>query len=189
MRQRHVIWGRKELLRRLEKHPDVADTFFYPVYAEMARYFRSASLELVQVRLDKTCQWEQPDDDVLVFGRAGNVDSPDLVLDVIVRNTGTVDTAITDFEAEVFDWRMKLHGFPQQGLLFSQITYRVSIKGGTEGRHNAPCDPPLIVGAARVTRFKIRVTDTGYSWNGAVRIRLRAGSRERLALPAMRLFT
>jgi hypothetical protein len=78
-RLRHTIWGRQELLRRLEEHGDVAETFFFTIYAEMARHFRVASLELVNVRLDRTCQWTQEDRSVLVFRRKGNVASPALV--------------------------------------------------------------------------------------------------------------
>ena len=185
---RHEIWGRKELLRRLEKHPDVVDTFFYAVYAEIARHFRSASLELLQVRLDR-CQWKQPVEDVLEFFRVGNVASPALVLDVLLRNVGTVDTALTGIEAEVFDHRIRPHGVPSEGLLFSQITYRVSIKGGVEGRYIARCEEPLKVPAGGLARFKLRVTETGYSWNGGLRITLQAGARDRLRLPAMRLYT
>ena len=85
--------------------------------------------------------------------------SPDLVLDVIVRNKGTVGLPITGIQAEVFDWRIKMHGIPGDGLLFPQITYAVSIQGGKSGVYFAQCEPPLIVKATEVERFKIRITD------------------------------
>ena len=77
--------------------------------------------------LDSTCQWRQGDPNVLGFSQQGNAKSSDLLLDLIVRNTGTVGTALTGIEAEIFDWRPKLHGLPGEGLLFSQITYVVSV--------------------------------------------------------------
>lgn len=98
-------------------------------------------------------------------------------------------TALTGIEAEIFDWRPKLHGLPGEGLLFSQITYVVSIHGGKPGLHSAVCEPPVLVKAGNPERFKIRITDTGYAWNGALRISLLAGPGEKLRLPTMRIWT
>ncbi len=184
-----AVWGRSELLARLDRHRDVLESFFYGVDAELRSLFRTEHLELFRLALDPDCQWRQPDAEVLGFGRRGNVRSPDLVFDVIVRNTGTVGTALTGIEAEVFNWRPKLHGLPGSGLLFPQITYAVSIGGGKFGLHAAVCEPPLLVRAGDPERFKIRVTNTGYAWNGGLRLSLLAGSREKLYLPAMRLWT
>lgn len=184
-----AVWGRSELLALLERHRDVLESFFYGVYAELRSLFRTEHLELFRWALDPECQWRQPDAAVLSFFPRGNVTSPDLVFDVIVRNTATVGTALTGIEAEVFDWQPKLHGLPGSGLLFPQITYAVSIGGGKAGVHSAPCEPPLLVGAGEPERFKIRVSDTGYAWNGALRLSLLAGLHERLQLPAMRLWT
>jgi hypothetical protein len=183
------LWSRDDLLLRLEQHPDVTQTFFYTVYAELADHFRSENLELFKLALDPECQWNQADPEVLSFGQRGNLGSADLVLDVIVRNKGTVGTAITGIEADVFDRRVKMHGVPGDGLLFSQIAYAVSIQGGREGVHTAECDPPLLVKAGDLERFKIRITDTGYAWNGALRVSLLPGTRPKLDLPALRLFT
>lgn len=186
--RRFAVWGRTELLRRLEVHRDVIDVFFHGVHAELSRYFRSASLELFQIKLDPACEWTQPDPGVLGFA-SKDVHSPDLVLDLVVRNTGPVATAITSVAAEVFDWRIKLHGLPGDGLLFPQVEYRISIRGGEPGHHRADCEPPLAIAGGGIARLKVVVADTGYSWNGGLRITLHAGPRETLALPAMRLWT
>lgn len=190
--KRHVegaLWARDELLLRLEQHPDVIETFFYPVYAELATHFRSEKLELFRLTLDPECQWNQADSEVLCFSSRDHVRSADLVLDVIVRNTGTVGVALTGIQAEVFDWRIKMHGIPGEGLLFPQITYMVSIHCGKPGVYSAVCEPPLVVGAANLERFKIRIADTGYGWNGGLRMSLQAGPLQKLHLPALRIYT
>jgi hypothetical protein len=190
--KRHIVgslWGRSELLARLENHRDVLDTFFYSTFAELASHFRSAHLELFKLALDPHCQWNQIDGKVLYFSRRGNVASPDLVLDVIVRNVGTIALALTGIQAEVFDRRVKMHGLPGDGLLFPQITYVVSIRGGKSGVHFAECEPPLLVKGGALERFKIRITDTGYAWNGGLRVSLQSGPLEQLNLPALRIFT
>jgi hypothetical protein len=192
LERRHLdgaVWERCALLLRLEQHPDVLETFFYSVYAEMASHFRSEDLELFQLTLDPRCQWKQADSEVLCFTRRGNVRSADLVLDVIVRNRGTIGVALTAIEAEVFDRHVKMHGLPGEGLLFPQITYSVSIRGGRPGVHSAKCEPPLLVKAGALERFKIRITDTGYAWNGALRLSLRPGGLRKLDLPALRILT
>lgn len=183
------VWARGELIARLERHPDVLEAFFYPVLAELASCFRTDHLELFKLTLDSTCQWRQRDTEVLDFSRPPNMRSSDLLFDLIVRNIGTVGTALTGIEAEILDWRPKLHGVPGEGLLFPQITYAVSIHGGKSGLHSAECEPPLRVKAGDLERFKIRITDTGYAWNGALLLSLLAGATEKLRLPAMRIWT
>lgn len=69
------------------------------------------------------------------------------------------------------------------------MEYLVSIAGGQPGRYRGECEPPLGIAAANIARFKIRITDTGYAWNGSLRVTLIAGENERLALPAMRIWT
>jgi hypothetical protein len=181
------VWSRSELIARLEKYPDVVETFFYPIFSELASHFRSERLELFKLALDPTCEWKQSDPKVLCFSPRRNVSSPDLVMDVIVRNTGTLATAITGIQAEVFDWREKMHGVPGDGLLLPQITYAVSIHRGKVGVHSTECEPPLVVKGENLERFKIRVTDTGYAWNGGLRLSLLVGRVDRLRLPAMRI--
>jgi hypothetical protein len=183
------MWGRSELLARLEQHPDVIETFFYRVFAELALHFRSASLDLYELKLDPECQWNQADAGTLCLSMCGNVGSADLVLDIVVRNRGTVGAAITGIQAEVFDWHMKMHGLPGEGLLFSKITYAVSIQNGRPGVHATRCEPPLKVNAGDLERFKIRITDTGYAWNGGLRVSLQAGPQEKLFLPVLRIRT
>jgi hypothetical protein len=183
------LWGRAELLARLEQRPDVFENFFYPIYTELRTLFRSDRLELFTFRLDRKCQWQQSTAKVLYFSARGNVSSPDLLFDVVVRNTGSLATAITGLEAEVFDARRKMHGLPSKGLLFPQITYAISIHGGKIGAYCTGCDPPLEVKAGRLERFKIRLTNTGYAWNGGLRLSVLTGMTGRLQLPAVRVFT
>lgn len=183
------VWGRSELLIRLERHRDVLETFFYSVFAELAAYFRSGDLELYKLALDPQCQWKQEDSKVLCFSRHGNVRSPDLVLDVIVRNVGSIGLALTGIQAEVFDRHTKMRGVPGEGLLIPRITYAVSIHGGESGVHSAECLPPLRVKGGDLERFKIRITDTGYAWIGGLRVSLQTGPVGRLDLPAFRIVT
>ena len=183
------VWARDELLARLEQHHDVVETFFYPIFAELEVFFRSESLELFRLVLDPACEWKQPDEKMLYFSTADFLTSADLVLDVTVRNRGTIDTAIFGIEAEIFDRHHKMHGLPGEGLLFPQITYTVSIQGGQVGIYVTECEPPLIVKAGSLERFKIRISDTGFAWDGGLRLCLMVGKNERLFLPAMRIFT
>ena len=183
------VWARSELLARLEQHPDVVDAFFSSIFSDLASHFSSEHLELFKLQLDPACEWTQADDKVLHFSPCTNVASSDLLIDLIVRNKGMLATAVTGIEARVFDRRSKMHGVPGEGLLFPQVTYAVSIRGGEVGDHYAECEPPLVIKGQNLERFKIRVTETGYAWNGGVQISLLAGKAERLPLPAMRLFT
>lgn len=159
------------------------------MFAELASHFRSEHLELYKLALDPQCEWNQADGKVLCFSRRGNVKSPDLVLDVIVRNIGAIGLALTGIQAEVFDRRVKMHGLPGDGLLIPQITYAVSIRGGKSGVHIAECEPPPLVKGGDLERFKIRIIDTGYAWNGGLRVSLQTGPLEQLSLPTLRIFT
>lgn len=183
------IWGETILLEKLEKNPDIIESFFYPVYEQLRRVFMVEHLELFRLQLDPDCQWQQFDPKILHFGSVGNVVSPDLLFDVIVRNTGTLDSALLAIEAQVFDREIKPHGLPGEGLLFPQHTYRVSLEGGKAGLHRTECEPPLLVRRESLERFKIRLADTGYSWRGNVALTLDYGPGKRLRLPVMRLFT
>lgn len=177
------IWDDVELRLRLEKRPDIVDCYFYEAYAELRRYFATEELQLVRMKLDKRCQWKQSAPKTLFVARSGNVMSPDLVFDIVMRNVGEVDTIVTAIEAEVAESLLDLHGLPGEGLLFPQITYAVSINAGRPGTYVEECDPPLIVRARSLERFKVRLTHTGYSWRGPVRISLQFGVDKKLSLP------
>jgi hypothetical protein len=183
------IWGRTELLLKLEKRPDILEAFFYPVYAELRNHFETEKVELLRLELDSDCQWKQSDPKVLLFSPVANVESPDLVFDVILRNRGTLETFVDAIGVQVRDHSFKAHGLPGEGLLFPQITYKVSLRGGTPGDHEEKCDPPLVIKPGGVERFKIRLTDAGYSWNGSVRLSLRLAKRKRLDFPWFRIWT
>lgn len=185
----HVsIWGRTELSALLEEHSDIMEAFFYPIFEDVRRLFLTEKLELLRVQLDPSCQWEQRDPAALRFVSL-NVHSPDLVLDLVVRNVGVIDAVIFGLEAEVSDWQLKLHGLPKEGLLFPKITYRISIGGGGAGKYSSSCDPPLVIGAGGVERFKIRISDTGYAWNGVLRLALDMGNGIIFKLPGCFIYT
>lgn len=184
------VWSESVLIEKLEQHQDVVQTFFYPVLEDLRRFFRDDTLELMRfAQGDDAQQWLQPDPEVLSFVQVPMVQSADMVFDIIVRNLGDIDTILTRLLANVFDRSLKAHGIPGEGLLFSQYTYTVSLKGGQPGRHEAVCEPPLKIRAKSVERFALRVTDTGYSWNGGVQFGLGYGLDRWLLLPAIRVFT
>lgn len=182
------VWGATTLLELLEENPDITEQFFYAVYEELRRQFAVEKLELVRFQLDPACQWEQRDPDVLNFFIRGRVRSPDFVLDIIVRNVGRVDAVLLALEVDFIDWEPKMHGIPGQGLLFPQITYEISINHGRPDTYRSVCEPPLVVRAGGVERFKIRIRDTGYAWRGTIELTLDYGDEKRLRLPALRLY-
>lgn len=184
---RWEVWGATRLLEILEANPDVTEAFFYAPYEELRQFFAFDKLELVRFLLDPACQWSQPDAKVLHFSNQ-NVRSPDLVVDVIVRNFGRLDAVLLGLEAELFDCERVLHGIPGEGLLWPQITYAVSINDGQPGVYASTCEPPLKIRAGSVERFKIRMIDTGYAWRGTVIVMLNYGDDRRLRLPALRLY-
>jgi hypothetical protein len=49
-------------------------------------------------------------------------------------------------------------------------------------------EPPLQVKPKRHERFKMRFTDTGFAWSGALRLSLRYGNGNKLVLPWIWLF-
>jgi hypothetical protein len=182
------VWGRKTLLDKLGQHSDLIETYFYSVYEQLRRHFAIEHLELLQLELDSECQWLQQEG-TLVFTQRGNVHNPDLVFDIVLQNSGRIDAVLLGIDAAISEWEIDPHGIPGQGLLFPQITYTVSLKGGRPGLHHAKCDPPLVVRHGSVERFKIRLTDTGYSWKGTIRIILDHGKGRLLPLPMMRIYT
>jgi hypothetical protein len=181
------VWGATTLLELLESNPDITESFFYTVYEELRQHFAIENLELVRFLLDPSCEWSQPEESVLHFS-SRNVRSPDLIFDIIVRNSGRADAVLLALEVEFIDWEPKMHGLPGEGLLFPQITYEVSINNGKPGTYRSVCEPPLVVRASSVERFKIRITETGYAWRGTIVLTLDYGNKKRLHLPAIRLY-
>lgn len=182
------VWGRRTLLEKLSAHSDLVETFFYPVYEQLRRHFAIEKLELFSLRLDDECAWRQRDPNVLAFSTKGDHD-PDLVFDLIVENSDTMDAVLMGIQVQVVERESDPHGLPGQGLLFSQITYCVPINHGQAGQYRVQCEPPLVVRAGSKERFKIRLADTGYAWMGTVRILLDYGKGRLLPLPMMRLYT
>ena len=183
------VWGKTELLRMLEQNRDVLESFFFRVYAELRDHFRTDELELVRFKLDSACGWLQPDSKVLHYSPKANVASSDLLLDVVIRNLGTVETVITGLQADIRERTPILHGFPGEGLLLPKITYKISLRKGRPGVSETEFDDLLRVKPGEVERFKIRLVDTGYAWTGFVRLALRFGKSGRLHFPSLRLST
>ncbi len=182
------LWSKRVLLEKLERHRDIVETFFYPVFSELRRYFQTDDLELIDFGVDPACQWNQGDPATLIYKRSDFVRSPDFVLDIVVRNTGSIDTAILKLQVILTDVYRKPKGLPGEGLLLPQITYRLSIHHGKPGTYDFKCEPPLIAKANGLARLKICLTETGFAWNGTLRVRLGFGKDNWLDLPAMHLF-
>ncbi|WP_437916531.1 metallophosphoesterase [Sorangium sp. So ce302] len=182
------VWGATAIRELLQKNPDLVETFFYATHEELQQFFAVENIELVRFMIDPSCQWLQADPQVLHFSISDNVESPDLVLDIIVRNSGEVDAILLGFAVNFIEWEVKPHGIPGSGLLFPQITYEISINHGRPGTYRSVCEPPLIVRAGSVERFKIRVRDTGYAWRGTIAVTLDFGNGKRLRLPFFRLY-
>jgi hypothetical protein len=182
------VWGRSEILARLRESTDVLHQFFYPVYAELRELFVAEDMRLVRMELDSESQWVQPDPKVLIFCSTGNVLSPDLIFDVIVQNRGDLEAVLFYLTAHVRRFRPIPHGFPGDALLHPQITYKVSINEGDPGDYSAKCEPPLVVKPRSHERFKVALSDTGYSWGGTVQLGLHFGESV-LFLPAIELMT
>jgi hypothetical protein len=182
------LWGRAEILARLRESPDVLQQFFYPVYAGLRELFVAEDMRLVRMELDSESQWVRPDPKVLAFCSTGNVLSPDLIFDVVVQNRGDLEAAMFSVSAQVGRFRPRPHGIPGDALLHPQITYKVSIKGGAPGDYSIKCEPPLVVKPRSHERFKVALSDTGYSWGGTVQLGLHFGESV-LHLPAIELMT
>jgi hypothetical protein len=181
------VWGSSIINEKLGSHPQLIHTYFYALYEDIRRMFSVENLELVRFQLDPECEWIQPDPLLLLFAIGKNVQSPDFVLDVIVRNTGSIDAVLLGVQVDISDWSVKLHGLPGTGLLFPQVEYVVPIGMGAPGRYYMNCEPPLIVRHGGVERFMIRLTDTGYAWRGTVQISLKYSTGLELKFPHIRL--
>jgi len=178
------IWDKQELLKRLDKSPDVLEAFFYPVWKALESRFRTEELELVQYGLDPECGWKQPNSSILFFRQVKGT-AADLVVDIIVRSRGTIQSLLRSIRVEVVHVRHHLRGLPGTELLYPQHTYTVSLRGGKPGSWVEMLEPPLIVGAGSHQRFKIKLTNLGYAWTGYVRIILLYGSNLELRLPSI----
>jgi hypothetical protein len=178
------LLGATEILDLLDANPDVKDIFFHTDLTYCAE-----NLSLYDCSLDPLCEWRQRDSAVRTFNRKRNIASLDLVLDIVVQNTGKSQEALMAVEAEVQDRRTAVHGVPQDARLRSKGTFVVSVEGGRPGVHHARCDPPVTVDPGKLQRFKVCVRDTGYGWYGTILLTLQFGPRKRLQCPAFRVLT
>ena len=182
------IWDQRELLRRLEKHRDIFDTFFYRQYRELEQYFRTDELELIGFEVDQNSPWIAHDPKVLYFSRTDKTRS-DIVFDIIVQNKGTIESLLREIKVELIDVQRVLHGFPEEALLFSKFTYAVSLHNGEQGVQFIKLEPPLRIKAGSHERFNIQCIDVGYAWRGALRFILKYGENKELPLPWVRIYT
>lgn len=176
------VWGRETLLERLDKHRDILEVFFYPVWKSLESRFRTDELELVRYSVASRCGWKTIDSKTLCFAQATGADS-DLVLDIIVRSYGTVQSLLHAIRLTTSDVRRHLRGLPGTGLLWSQHTYAISLRGGAPGTRLEQLDPPLVVDSGTHQRFKVKLTATGYAWTGYVQLTLLYGANRELSLP------
>ncbi len=179
------LWDRQQLVERIEKYPDVLEMFFYPVWKALESRFRTEELELIRYELDPECGWTQPDPAMLYFRQVRGTTS-DLVIDIIVRSRGTIQSLLQTIRLEIYDVKPHLRGLPGFGLLYAQHTYPISLRGGLPGTWIERMEPPLLIEGGKHQRFKVKLTDSGYAWTGYVRLTvLYAGGKE---LPLPRTF-
>jgi hypothetical protein len=177
------LGDKQQLLERLERYPDVLEMFFYPVWKALESRFRTEELELVRYGLDPVCGWMQVDPSVLHFVQIKGTDS-DLVIDIIVRSRGTIQSLLRSVRLDIFDVRYHLRGLPGTGLLYSQHTYTISLRGGQPGSRVEWLEPPLLVDPGKHQRFSIKLTDSGYAWSGYIQITVLYGDDHELSLPS-----
>jgi hypothetical protein len=176
------VWGREALLERLGRHRDVLEVFFYPVWKALESRFRTDELELVRYDIAARCGWKSVDSKTLCFAQRKGSNS-DLVLDIIVRSRGAVQSLLHSIRLNTADVRRHLRGLPGTGLLWPQRTYTISLKGGSTGTHEEQMEPPLIVDCGAHQRFKLKLAATGYAWTGYIRLTLLYGDNRELFLP------
>jgi hypothetical protein len=176
------IWGKEALLERLDRHHDVLEVFFYPVWKTLESRFRTDELELIRYAIAPRCGWTSMDSKTLCFAQRKGADS-DLVLDIIVRSRGTLQSLLHSIRLNTADVRRHLRGLPGTGLLWSQRTYTISLRGGAMGTREEQLDPPLVVDPGAHQRFKLKLAATGYAWTGYIRLTLLYGQNRELFLP------
>jgi hypothetical protein len=177
------LWGKQLLLERIEKYPDILEMFFYPAWKALESRFRTEELELIRYELDPDCGWVQPDPTVRYFRQLRGT-ANDLVIDVIVRNLGTIQSLLQALRLEIYDVKNHLRGLPGEGLLYSQHTYPISLRGGRAGTWIEQMEPPLLIEAGKHERFKAKLTDSGYAWTGYIRLTLLYAQANELRLPS-----
>jgi hypothetical protein len=178
------LWGKQQLLERLDKCPGVLEMFFYPVWKALESRFRTEELELVQCDLDPECGWARSDPGIRYIRQVGGASS-DLVLDIIVRSHGTIQSLLQALKIEIHDVKRHLRGLPGEGLLYVQHTYPISLRGGQSGEWIERMEPPLLIEAGKHERFKVKFTNSGYAWTGYVRLTLLYAQAKELSLPSM----
>lgn len=177
------LWDKETILQRLEACPDIVEVFFYSIWKALEARFRTDELELVRFQLEPGCGWWLPDPKVLQFHQRGA--HSDLVLDVIVRSRGTLQSLLHSLRVDLFDVHPHLRGLPGTAVLYSQHTYTLSLHRGRPGTWFQSLEPPLTVDAGANQRFKIKFTETGYAWTGYAKFTLIYGEQRGLAMPAV----
>jgi hypothetical protein len=180
------LWGRSELLCRLDDNTDILQSTFFTTWMALRQRFQLDDVELVEFSVEPSTGWNAQCNETLSFCQLSGANS-DLVLDVTLRNRGTISALISRARIEIFNTRRRLRGLPGEGLLWPQATYALSLKNGNPDQSPTRLVPPLEIEAGKHARFHIRLSETGYAWTGSVRIHLLFGSGRQLALPWMYL--
>src|ERR1700722_16574442 len=88
----------------------------------------------------------------------------DLVIDIIGRSRGTIQSLLRSIQIEVYDVIPHLRDLPGEGLLFAQHTYRISLRGGELGKRIERMEPPPVIDPGKHQRFKVKLTNSGNAW-------------------------
>ncbi len=180
------VWGQSEITRRLEMQEDILQSTFLHQYLAWRERFPIDDLELIDLGLATEAGWQSCGQGTLRFAQCVGSNS-DLVLDVTVRNRGTLAVLLRHIVVEACDVRRHFRGLPGDGLLHRQVTYSASLGSGKPGARPTRLDPALEVAAGAHARFALRLYDTGYAWSGSVRVHLGYSKNKQLLLPWMHL--
>ncbi|MCK4250378.1 hypothetical protein KAX97_02970 [candidate division WOR-3 bacterium] len=182
------IWDATKLVYMLDKNRDVRDAFFYPLYKEFVRTFRTDELELISFRLSTESKgWIQSKEGLFIGPSKENRGDP--ILDIIVRNNGMVTTILHKVTLEVNDVHRVLRGIPGARLLNSLKTYNLPLDNATKNKVSIRMDPEIEIAAGGVAKFRVRLTEPGFAWIGAIRLSVVYGTRKILKLPWVRIST
>jgi len=178
------IWDKIKILQKLEKHPDIVEIFFYKVYQDLERIFSTEELELIEINISEKGIWKEINSRRLEYFRGRN-DESDLLLDIKIRNKGTIEVMLSKIILKVYDVKRKLRGIPESSILLPKITYEISINNGEEGTYIYKPDAPLLIKPKMHERFQIKIKEIGYAWIGKIKISISYSKRKRINLPTI----
>jgi hypothetical protein len=179
------IWDETIILEKLENYPDIVEIFFYRNFRELEKFFCTAELELMNIKIGKKRSWVDNDSEVLQYSRKHN-DESDMIIDIIIKNKGSVEVMLSELSAQVYEVNRILRGIPES-LLLPKITYEISIHQGVEGKYRKRLEPPFLIKPKTHERFKIKLRNVGYAWVGKVKISIKYNKDKILNCPTILL--